>query len=55
MADREGNPALQTPECRAGKPCPYLRETSSNTDMEGETYNCARCGKRYRLHYDEMR
>lgn len=55
LADRKGNPDQQPPNCRAGRPCPYLRETSSNTDMDGETYDCARCGKHYRLYYDEMR
>lgn len=34
--------------------CPNLRETSSNTDMDGETYSCDVCGKYYRLYYDEM-
>lgn len=34
--------------------CPNLRETSSNTDMDGETYHCDVCGKHYRLYYEEM-
>lgn len=34
--------------------CPNLRETSSPTDMDGETYDCDICGKYYRLYYDEM-
>ncbi len=29
-------------------------ETSSPTDMEGETYRCTKCGDRYRLYYEDM-
>ncbi len=34
--------------------CPRLKETSSPTDMDGETYECDHCGQRYRLYYDDM-
>lgn len=29
-------------------------ETSSNTDMDGETYVCKKCKHRYRLYYEDM-
>lgn len=67
MSDRKGDPAKQPPDCEprftpsARNPrigvwsqCPNLRETSSNTDMDGETYHCDVCGKHYRLYYEEM-
>ena len=31
------------------------KEVSSIYDMEGETYECTKCGDYYRLYYDEMR
>jgi hypothetical protein len=36
--------------------CPHMKEVSSPTDMNGETYKCqkAGCTRRYRLYYDEM-
>lgn len=58
MADRKGDPSKQPPECAAltathGK-CPHLIETSSASDMYGETYHCDVCGEHYRLYYDDM-
>ncbi len=32
-----------------------LKETSSNYDMDGETYECKICGEYYRLYYDDMK
>lgn len=29
-------------------------ETSSCYDMDGETYECKKCGDRYRLYYEDM-
>lgn len=58
MSDRKGDPAKRPPECgrRNGEwgACNYLKETSSNTDMDGETYHCDRCGEHYRLYYEDM-
>lgn len=56
MADRKGDPAKQPPECkmRDNGRCLHLRETSSNTDMDGETYHCDVCGEHYRLYYEDM-
>lgn len=34
--------------------CPNLKDTSSNSDMDGETYDCAVCGEHYRLYYEDM-
>lgn len=34
--------------------CPHLKEVSSPTDMDGETYACERCGERFRLYYEDM-
>lgn len=34
--------------------CPNIKETSSATDMDGETYECEKCNYRYRLYYDDM-
>lgn len=30
-------------------------EVSGPNDYDGETYECKKCGHRYRLYYDEMR
>ena len=30
-------------------------ETSSSSDMDGETYECKKCGHRYRLYYEDMK
>lgn len=56
MADRKGDPAKRPSECKepiSGK-CPHLQETSSRSDMDGETYSCEVCGERYRLYYEDM-
>lgn len=34
--------------------CPNLKDTSSPSDMNGETYDCAVCGQHYRLYYEDM-
>lgn len=56
MSNRPGDPAKRPPEC--GEPdnkfCPHMRETSSRTDFDGETYNCEVCGRYYRLYYEDM-
>lgn len=44
----------QPPECKEDSSCPNLKETSSYTDMDGETYECSVCGLRYRLYYEDM-
>jgi len=58
MADRKGDEAKRPVECgrREGLygVCQHLKETSSNSDMDGETYDCAVCGEHYRLHYEDM-
>jgi hypothetical protein len=56
MADRRGDPAKQPAECkmRQSSECQHLRETSSPTDMDGETYHCDVCGEHYRLYYEDM-
>ena len=57
MADRKGDPAKQPPECGLRQKrysCPHLKETSSNTDMDGEAYRCDVCGEYYRLYYEDM-
>lgn len=65
----DGDKAKQPPEClkdvftpdapgsHHGKwgRCPHLKEVSSSSDMEGETYDCSVCGEHYRLYYDDMR
>lgn len=40
-------------ECPKGGTHEY-KEVSSPTDMEGETYECQKCGDRYRLYYEDM-
>lgn len=57
MADRKGIPALQPELCQkliSKTSCPNMRETSSNTDMDGETYHCEVCGEHFRLYYEDM-
>lgn len=55
MVDRDGDKTKQPPGCRETEgSCPNMRETSSNSDMDGETYICEVCGARYRLYYEDM-
>lgn len=68
MSDREADKSKRPPECQKdvftpSEPgshrgqwggCPHVHETSSNSDMEGETYDCAVCGLHYRLYYEDM-
>jgi hypothetical protein len=56
MVDRKGDPAKQPGECtiRSNGRCPNLHESSSLTDMDGETYHCDVCGEHYRLYYEDM-
>ena len=50
------NNSLEPEPKKKEKECPHRYvETSSNTDFDGETYECDLCGHRYRLYYDEMR
>lgn len=65
---KEGDKSKRPPECREGEiisrgpgpiqatwgSCPHLKEVSSNSDMDGETYDCAVCGRHYRLYYEDM-
>jgi len=38
------------------KTCKHdYKEVSSNYDFDGESYECKKCGHRYRLYYDDMR
>lgn len=56
------DPNRQTEECKAlpkhsdGTPvkCPNVKERD-DLNMEAETYECAICGYRYKLYYDDMR
>ncbi len=55
--DYEGDPSKRPPECRTvirPTDCPHLVETNP-TDMNGEQYRCAVCGRSFYLDYDEMR
>lgn len=57
MADRKGDPAKQPEHCKkliTKTVCQNMHETSSNTDMDGETYNCDVCGEHLRLYYEDM-
>lgn len=67
MADVKGDPAKQPPGCTpvftpdapgshhgTWSQCPNLKEVSSPTDFDGETYACTVCGERYRLYYEDM-
>ena len=55
MNDIEGDPEKKTEECKKReKKCSNLKETSSSSDMDGETWECDVCGKRYRLYYEDM-
>lgn len=57
MADRRGDPTKQPEICKrliSKTSCPNMRETSSNTDMDGETYDCPVCGEYFRLYYEDM-
>lgn len=58
MADRKGDEAKRPAECGrrdgAWEACRHLKDTSSNSDMDGETYDCAVCGEHYRLYYEDM-
>lgn len=40
-------------QCPKGGTHDY-EEVSSSSDMEGETYECSKCGDRYRLYYEDM-
>lgn len=57
MADRDGDPTKQPPECialgRSKMACPNLKETGGG--FEGERYRCEVCGESFFLDYDEMR
>lgn len=57
MSDRTGDKSKQPEECHesSGGSCPFLRETSSPRDMDGETYDCEMCGLHYRLYYEDMK
>lgn len=57
MSDRKGDPLKQPESCKklvSKTRCPNMRETSSNTDMSGETYSCPVCGEYFRLYYEDM-
>lgn len=54
MRNVPGDKAKQPLECKEDTSCRNLQETSSTTDMDGETYNCIVCGLRYRLYYEDM-
>jgi hypothetical protein len=71
LADREGDPTKQPPECKSiFTPHPDPRPPGAVGEgtwskcphiketgggMEGEQYSCDVCGKRYFLDYDDMR
>lgn len=55
MADVAGDKTKQPPECRindAPPCCPHIDCTSET--MDGERWECRRCGERYALHYEDM-
>ena len=52
--DKSKQPAGCNSDLFSRNPCKNLRETSSNTDMSGESYSCDVCGVYFRLYYDEM-
>lgn len=56
MSDRRGDDTKRVPGCTEANcgGCEHLKETSSPTDFDGETYDCAICGEHYRLHYEDM-
>jgi hypothetical protein len=54
MRDIPGDKAKQPQDCKEDTSCPNLQETSSPTDMNGETYNCEVCGLHFRLYYEDM-
>jgi uncharacterized UBP type Zn finger protein len=54
MPDRAGDPAKQPAECTNNSDCPHIVETSSASDMDGETYHCDVCDLHYRLWYEDM-
>lgn len=68
MSDHPGDKSKRPIECREGEiigrgpgpnqatwgSCSNLKEVSSNSDMDGETYDCTVCGRHYRLHYEDM-
>jgi hypothetical protein len=51
----EGDPAKRPPECTAQQratACPHIRCTYEG--WESETYECERCGKYFKLYYEDM-
>lgn len=55
MSDTKGDPTKQPTECQindAPPRCPHIECTSER--MDGETWQCERCGERYRLNYEDM-
>lgn len=68
LMNTEGDRSKRPTECREGEiisrgpgpnqvmwgSCPHLKEVSSSADMDGETYDCAVCGRHYRLYYEDM-
>jgi hypothetical protein len=55
MSDRKGDPANQPDSCRinsAPPRCPDIECTHES--FAGETWECKRCGERYRFHYEDM-
>lgn len=54
MSDRKGDPHKQPTDCmmRQDGKCPHVRGTLDT--MEGENYECDRCGERYKLYYEDM-
>jgi hypothetical protein len=55
MADISGDATKQPSECRINEApprCPHIENTSEG--WTGETWECKRCGERYRLHYEDM-
>lgn len=42
--------------CRTGDmyQCSNMKADANDTSMESETYECAVCGSRYKLYYEDM-
>lgn len=54
MADIKGDKSKQPEGCEETEStCPNMK-MRDDFDTEGETYECAVCGARYKLYYEDM-
>ena len=55
MSDKKGDPTKQPPECvehLSKTHCPYIECVGER--MDGETWECRRCGEYFHLYYEDI-